>query len=179
MNVPNALSLLRIAMVPAFVGVFFSGLPNAHRWAGLIFLLAAFTDMLDGRIARKYNKITRLGRVLDPLADKLMTAAALVCIIISKMIPLWIFIVFAIKEILMGLGSVILYKYIDDVPPSNILGKASTVVFFTSCLVMMLFEVPPTAATVVMTCALALTLIAFVGYALNMFRLLAEKKAAH
>lgn len=179
MNVPNALSLLRIAMVPAFAGVFFSDLPHAHRWAGLIFLLAALTDMLDGRIARKYNKITRLGRVLDPLADKLMTAAALLCIMISKLIPLWIFIVFAVKEILMGLGSVVLYRHIDDVPPSNILGKASTVVFFTSCLVMMLFEIPPKAATIVMTCALALTLIAFVGYALNMFRLISEKRTAH
>lgn len=178
MNVPNALSLLRMVMVPAFVGVFFSDLPHAHRWAGLIFMLAAFTDMLDGRIARKYNLITRLGRILDPLADKLMTAAALVCIIISKLIPLWIFIVFAVKEVLMGIGSLVLYKHIDDVPPSNILGKTSTVVFFTSCLVMMMFDVPPNIATIVMTCALALTVIAFISYAMSMFRLLSEKRAA-
>ena len=179
MNLPNALSILRLVMVPAFVGVFFSDIPHAHQFAGLIFLLAAITDMLDGRIARKYNQITRLGRILDPLADKLMTAAALVCIIIAKIIPLWIFIVFAVKEILMGIGSIVLYKHIDDVPPSNIVGKASTVVFFTACLVMMLFEIPRTAATIVMTCALTLTLVAFTGYAMTMMKLLREKKAAH
>lgn len=176
MNLPNALSLLRLVMVPAFVGVFFSDVPHAHRWAGVIFLLAAITDMLDGKIARKYNKITRLGRVLDPLADKLMTAAALVCIVISDVIPLWIFIVYAAKELAMLIGSIVLYKHIDDVPPSNYLGKTSTVVFFASCLAMMMFEVPKTAATIVMSCALALTLAAAVVYGLKMLNLIKESK---
>ncbi len=177
MNLPNALSLLRLVMVPSFVGVFFSDIPHAHRWAGVIFLVAAITDMLDGRIARKYNKITRLGRVLDPLADKLMTAAALVCIFVADIIPLWIFIVYAAKEFLMMIGSIVLYKHIDDVPPSNYLGKTSTVVFFASCLAMMMFEIPKTAATIVMSCALALTLAAFIVYGMKMLRLIRESKA--
>lgn len=178
MNIPNALSLLRLIMVPVFVAVFFSDIPHAHRIAGVIFLVAALTDMLDGRIARKYNMITRLGRILDPLADKLMTAAALVCIVIDGVIPLPIFIIFAAKEILMGIGSVVLYKYIDDVPPSNILGKLATVVFFASCLVMMMFDIPELAATIVMSCALALTLAAFASYAVSMAKLLRAKKAS-
>lgn len=178
MNLPNALSLLRLVMVPAFVGVFFSDVPHAHRWAGVIFLAAAITDMLDGKIARKYNKITRLGRVLDPLADKLMTAAALVCIVVADIIPLWIFIVYAVKEFSMMIGSIVLYRHIDDVPPSNYLGKTSTVVFFASCLAMMMFEIPKTAATVVMSCALALTLAAFVVYGLKMLRLIRENNRA-
>lgn len=179
MNVPNFLSLLRLAMVPVFVVVFFSDDPNAHRYAGLIFLLAALTDMLDGKIARKYNLITRLGRILDPLADKLMTAAALVCIIVDGIIPLWIFIVFAIKESLMGIGSIVLYKKIDDVPPSNIIGKSATVVFFASCLAMMLFQIPKTAATIVMSGALLLTLVAFVSYCRMMYKLVTNKKTAN
>lgn len=178
MNLPNALSLLRLVMVPAFVGVFFSDVPHAHRWAGVIFLAAAITDMLDGKIARKYNKITRLGRVLDPLADKLMTAAALVCIVVADIIPLWIFIVYAVKEFSMMIGSIVLYRHIDDVPPSNYLGKTSTVVFFASCLAMMMFEIPKTAATVVMSCALALTLAAFVVYGMKMLRLIRESNRA-
>ncbi len=176
MNVPNLLSLLRLVLVPVFAIVFFADIPYAHQIAGGIFLLAALTDALDGRIARKLNQITMLGRILDPLADKLMTGAALVCIIIDGTIPLWIFIVYGAKELTMLAGSLVLYKRIVDVPPSNILGKAATVVFFASCLAMMFFDVPNPAATIVMSVALALTLVAFFGYCRMMLRILKNQK---
>jgi len=175
MNIPNALSMIRLALVPVFVMVYFSDLPNAHRLAGLVFVCAAFTDMLDGIIARKFNMITRLGRLLDPLADKTMTAAALVCVIIEGIIPLWVFIVFAAKEVLMGVGTIVMYKRAKDVMPSNIVGKIATTLFFASCLVLMIFEIPKLAATIMISAALLLTMVALVVYGIQVYGLIFKK----
>ncbi|MDR1668384.1 MAG: CDP-alcohol phosphatidyltransferase family protein [Oscillospiraceae bacterium] len=140
MNTPNALSLLRLCAVPLVPVVYFSSLPGANRWAALIYLAASATDILDGYIARKYNLITRLGRILDPLADKLMAFCVLVCLIVDKHLPVWAGIVVFFKEICMGLGALVVYKKISDVPPSNILGKLSTTVFFSVCFLIMVFQ---------------------------------------
>ena len=75
MTVPNALSLFRLILVPVFAVVFFGSGPNAHRDAALIYLVAFLTDVADGWIARHFNQISKLGRILDPAADKLMTSA--------------------------------------------------------------------------------------------------------
>lgn len=138
-NVPNLLSCFRILLVPAFILAFFSGHPHAYLWAVSIFLLAGITDVLDGRIARKYNQITMLGRILDPLADKLMVFSALICLTVRKLIPLWLALLFLAKELLQLLGSAVLFKKIRDVPPSNIIGKAGTFLFYVAIAVMLLF----------------------------------------
>lgn len=84
MNLPNKLSLLRICMVPLFVAAFF--LP--YFWGAWIavglFILAAATDFLDGYIARKYNMVTDLGKLLDPIADKVLVCAALFCVVATN-----------------------------------------------------------------------------------------------
>lgn len=81
MNIPNSLSLARICLIPLFVAAFF--LPYAWGvWAALaIFLICCFTDFLDGYIARKYNMVTDLGKLLDPIADKILVCAALFCVV--------------------------------------------------------------------------------------------------
>lgn len=84
MNLPNKLSLLRICLIPFFVAAYF--LP--FWWGAIvavgIFILAAFTDFLDGHIARKYNLVTDLGKLLDPIADKILVCAALFCLAASN-----------------------------------------------------------------------------------------------
>ena len=126
-NIPNLLSLLRLILVPMFCVAFFSGGEHAHMIAGLIFLAASATDMLDGYLARRLNQITRLGRILDPLADKLMTATALISLFVAGMIPLWIGAVFVIKEIFMLIGGIRLYRRMSDMPPSNIVDIAAEI----------------------------------------------------
>lgn len=175
MNIPNIISLVRLAMVPVFVAVFFSDSPDAHRNAGFIFIFASITDALDGFIARKYDMITRLGRILDPLADKLMTFAALICITVVKIVPVWIIIVFFAKEFLMGLGALLMYKRIDDVLPSNMLGKFAAVTFFVFCVVLMIFKIPRPISTLMMTVALILTVFAFIFYAIRFFKTVKKK----
>jgi len=172
MNIPNALSLLRLCLVPVFAWVFFLPDPNAHRWAALIYALAFATDVADGYIARKYDLITKLGRVLDPLADKLMTFTVIVCICLVEVIPKWAVVVFFCKELAMALGGLLMYRRVKDVQPSNWLGKASTGVFFVVLAALVLFPIPKPWSTVLITLALALTLAALVRYAADFLKLM-------
>ncbi len=177
MNVPNFLSLLRLAMVPLFCVVFFQPSEDAHLWAAAIYALASLTDVLDGWIARHFDQITRLGRVLDPLADKLMTFSVIVCITVADIIPLWAVVIFFCKEALMGLGALSMYRKVDDVIPSNYLGKASTATFFVVCLALMLFpQIPRTWATVMIGLALVLTIAAALVYLWNYLAVTGKRK---
>ncbi len=90
MNLPNKLSILRIVMVPLFVVAYFLAFDWSPYVALAIFILAALTDMLDGYIARKYNLVTDLGKLLDPIADKILVCAALFCIAVSNPLRLGI-----------------------------------------------------------------------------------------
>ncbi len=165
MNVPNTLSLLRLAMVPVFAALFFQPFPEARYWAALVYALAFLTDIADGYIARRFNQITRLGRILDPLADKLMTFTVIICITTAGSIPVWAVVVFFLKEAAMGLGAMSLLHKIDDVMPSNWLGKVSTGVFFVVCAALVLFpSIPHSWATGMISAALLLTVFSFLYY---------------
>jgi len=101
MNLPNRLTMLRMLMIPVFVVVLLSHLiaPPINRYiAVLIFMAASFTDYLDGHIARKYNLVTNFGKFMDPLADKLLVASALISMVSLKQIPAWIVIIIISRE---------------------------------------------------------------------------------
>ena len=100
MNVPNLLSLIRLALVPIFPVVFFGNHKYSYIYALLVYALASFTDVLDGFIARRYNMVSRTGRILDPLADKLMAFTVLTCIAAARIVPFWAVIIFFCKEAL-------------------------------------------------------------------------------
>lgn len=178
MSIPNLLSLLRLVLVPVFAVVFFQPAPDAHRWAVLIYLTAFLTDVADGWIARHFNQITKLGRILDPLADKLMTFTVIVCITAAGIIPLWAVVVFFLKEAAMGVGALSMYHKTEDVIPSNWLGKVSTGVFFVVCAALVLFPgIPSSWATGLITLALVLTILAFVSYLLQYLSLTGRRKS--
>lgn len=81
MNLPNKLTVLRVIMVPFFVAAMLLDIPGRWIWALVLFAAASLTDMLDGKIARKYNLVTNFGKFMDPLADKVLVMAALICFI--------------------------------------------------------------------------------------------------
>ena len=177
MNVPNLLSLFRLALVPVFAAVFFTPEPEARYWAAGIYALAFVTDVADGWIARHFNQVTRLGRILDPLADKLMTFTVIICITAAGIIPLWAVVVFFLKEAAMGVGALSMFHKIDDVMPANWLGKTSTGVFFIVCAALVLFPaIPKNWATVMISVALALTVAAFLYYLWIYLSVLGKKK---
>lgn len=88
MNLPNKISCVRIALLPVFIFFYLATfIPCNYLIAGIIFAIAAFTDFLDGKIARKYNLVTNLGKFLDPIADKLIVMAALILVTVDGTIP--------------------------------------------------------------------------------------------
>jgi len=174
MNIPNALSIFRIALVPLFVAVYFGGHSHAHMLATGIFLLAGATDVIDGHLARKLGQVTLLGRVLDPLADKLMVLAALVCCTVSGYIPLWAVILFAAKESAQALLSFLLFRKIKEVPASNIVGKAGTVLFYITIAVNIVFEVPAPFSLALLSVSLGCIFAALVTYVIRGVRISRE-----
>lgn len=104
MNLPNKLTLFRVILIPFFVffllAPFFPGYGNYIAIA--IFIVASLTDMLDGKIARKYNLVTNFGKFMDPLADKLLVCSALICLIELQMLPSWIVIIIIAREFIIS-----------------------------------------------------------------------------
>ena len=176
MNLPNALSLFRLFLVPVYLVVFFSTLPHAHLLAATIFIVAGLTDILDGYIARKYNMITRLGRILDPLADKFMVWAALISLSVSRIIPVFVSILYFLKEILMGIGGLLVWRRLKDIPGSNIWGKTSTLLFFVAIACSILFDLSGWVVWLLFGPALILMLVAFVQYVQRGIHILKENK---
>ena len=164
--VPNLLSVLRICLVPVFVYSYLSDPNDIKINAIIIYAIASFSDVLDGYIARKFQASSSLGKILDPLGDKLMLIAVLVCITIDGIIPLWVIIVAFVKELLIAIGGFVIHRTVKTpMPQSNILGKASTFVFFLVCMILMIFRnIPEPAATGLITFAILFMLIALAGY---------------
>ena len=101
MNVPNLLSISRILAVPVFIVLMLEPTPSRALWAGIVFALASVTDWIDGYLARKWGQITKVGKLLDPLADKILIASALIMLvnIDADIVPAWMVIVIIGREI--------------------------------------------------------------------------------
>lgn len=137
MNLPNKLTLLRIAMVPLFMVALLMNTPEARIVAAVLFGIASFTDMLDGKIARKHNLVTNFGKLMDPLADKILTAAAMVCMVQLGDLAGWIVVVVLFREYaITGLRSVAASENI--VVAASMWGKIKTVCQMVALFLLML-----------------------------------------
>lgn len=143
MNLPNKLTLFRVIIVPFFVFFMcFSAIPFRFLYATVLFGLASLTDLLDGKIARKYNLITDFGKFLDPLADKVLVAAALVCFIELKWTSAWVVFVILTREFLVsGIRLVAASSPKKAVIPANIWGKLKTAVTMIAMAVILVLAV--------------------------------------
>ena len=146
-HIPNILSSLRIIMVGIFAWLFLTAFPDhtvRYWWALGVFVLAFFTDVLDGFLARRFNWITPVGKLLDPLADKLMMITALVVILIGKArqnnlftVYLILVILVAVKEMLAVIGGMIMLRH-HKVAYSDWYGKTATGLFTIGVVLTML-----------------------------------------
>jgi len=163
--IPNAISVFRICLVPVFIAVYFSDERDTKVYAILIYAIAAFSDFLDGFLARRLQASTNLGKLLDPMGDKLMTIGVMVCITIDGLFPIWAVLIAGIKEICMAIGGFVVHKVAHlEIPPSNIIGKVSTVVFFLVCVTVMAFDLPDAAVIAMISGAIGLALLTFASY---------------
>ncbi|WP_198659345.1 CDP-alcohol phosphatidyltransferase family protein [Nocardiopsis sp. FIRDI 009] len=123
-TIPNLLSMLRLVGVPVFLWLVLG--PRADWWALLVLAFAGLSDWLDGKIARAWNQTSRLGTVLDPLADRLYIFAALLGLVVRGIIPWWLMGILVLRDVLI-LGALPLLRHFGYGPlPVNFAGKAAT-----------------------------------------------------
>ncbi len=140
MNLPNQLTLLRLILTFVFMGVLsVPAFPCAKTLALLIFSVAAFTDFLDGYLARKYNLITNFGKLMDPLADKILMCAGFVLLIALGHMPAWIVVVILSREFLVT-GLRLVASAEGKVLAAEGLGKYKTIFQIVTILYFLLFE---------------------------------------
>jgi cardiolipin synthase (CMP-forming) len=137
LNLPNILTLLRIIIIPFFT---IAILNKLYVLAIVLFSLGAISDVLDGYIARKYDLVSEFGKVADPIADKLMQFAALLSLTINGDIPVLIIVIIGTKELIMGIGTIILFKKKQTFNAANWYGKITTILIYAA-VVLLLFEI--------------------------------------
>ena len=154
MNLPNKLTLLRIILIPVFMVVLYWGFPGATWVALAIFIIASLTDMLDGKIARKYNLVTDFGKFADPLADKMLVTAAMLWFVEIGQMPAWAVLIVVIREFAVsGLRMVAADK--GRVIAAGWSGKVKTASTMV-CIVLML--IPPVAREISSLCVAVIVL---------------------
>ena len=161
-NLPNIISFFRLLLIPVVIICFI----NRENYAALaVFAIAGLSDILDGYIARKYNAITELGKIIDPLADKGMIVAVLYMMTAQGMLHIWLPILITLKELVMFFGSLILYRK-KVVISARWFGKAATAVITACVVTILLFDahIAPTWKTAIQAAAVIFALFAFVKY---------------
>jgi cardiolipin synthase len=142
MNAPNLITISRFFLIPLFLLLFFSDLPQANLLSFLVLLLAGFSDMLDGYLARKKGQITDIGKLLDPLADKVMMLSVIFAFVLDQRISWLAAGVFIFRDVGMIVTSAFFhFKGKIKVPAANLLGKATTV-FYYIVFLMIMFKWP-------------------------------------
>ena len=168
-HLPNILTILRLILVPVFPLVYFSGHPRNQMLALSVYIVASITDFFDGFIARRFHLVSKVGTVLDPLADKLMLLVVLFSLSASGALPLWVFVFVAVKETFMIVtGAYMYFRKEKMVIPSNMYGKLATFLFFIAIPLVILWPGVPAVFGVIML-ALLLKLLALVQYARHYF----------
>ena len=142
-HIPNILSVIRILLVPVFVFLYV----GEHRYSAVaVFVIAGLTDVVDGYIARKYNFITNVGKVLDPFADKLMQFTALLCLYFNPanptvhIVPWWMPAIYFLKEITTLIGAIFVFRKVKVVVKSHIFGILAT--FFVFAFISVIIALP-------------------------------------
>jgi CDP-diacylglycerol--glycerol-3-phosphate 3-phosphatidyltransferase len=176
LNLPNVLTVLRILLVPVLVAALLVETPNGDTIAAIVFALAAITDTLDGYIARSRRTITTFGKVMDPIADKLLIAAALIALVDKGRVAAWVAMVIIAREF--AVSSLRVYAAAEGaIIPASILGKIKTVTQVAA--VMALIAAPNADATWVQALVyltVVATVVSGVDYFLNVRREIEEAR---
>ena len=177
MNLPNKLTTLRVIMIPFFV--FFllwqNGENRTFRMIALaLFIIASLTDLLDGKIARKYNLVTNFGKFMDPLADKLLVCSALICLIELNALPAWMVIIIISREFIIS-GFRLIASDNGVVIAASYWGKFKTTFQMVS-VVLLILDIQALAfvTTICVWIALVLTIVSLVDYIYKNHKILTE-----
>ena len=187
-TIPNLLSLIRILLIPVFAYLFYN---DEKIWSVVVLALSGLSDTFDGQIARKFNQVSALGKVLDPVADKLTQITIAVMLLIdfkaaeNTMIQAfgWVFLVFLIKEAVMIIGGLIMLLLNIRPGAAEFWGKAATLVFYVGMVLIIAFgpevgalnsivgfELPAVVTGIIVVVSAIMTIAAFLSYMPETFR---------
>ena len=169
LNAPNILTLVRISLVPVLVAVLLSALPDADLLAAVVFVVASATDALDGWIARRRSMVTAFGKLMDPLADKLLITAALVSLVALYRLDAWVAMVIIAREFAVtGLRQVAVEQ--GHVIPAGGWGKVKTVMQIAMVLALIAVDGSPAWVDVLVWATVAVTVISGADYFFGFLR---------
>ena len=170
-TIPNLLSLFRIILVPVYVTIYLNATDiRDYYLAGGILAVSCLTDMVDGMIARHFNMISTVGKVLDPMADKVTQLALTICLSIRYPVLLYVLILFLAKEIFQVIAALINLRRGKMLPGALMAGKLCTTVLFVSLILLVLFPgISPAVVNAITLTDCAALLIAFISYILAFF----------
>lgn len=188
-TIPNWLSFIRIGAIPVFMALFLKGY---HLTAVIVMALAALTDLFDGKIARKYNMVSNLGKILDPIADKLSQMSIVVVLLVTYWDnPIkYLFGFFIVKEVIMLAGGALLLSKGMRPTAAEIWGKIATNVFYIAMIFVLAFgengalceitgfTLPNTVTWILVGITAVATLVSLLGYAPGFIKQIKENKQA-
>lgn len=187
-TIPNLLSVIRILLIPVFAYLFYN---DEKIWAVAILAISGLTDTFDGQIARRFNQVSALGKILDPVADKLTQITIAIMLLIdfraaeNEMIRAfgWVFLVFLIKEAVMIVGGLIMILLNIRPGAAEIWGKAATLIFYVGMVIIIAFgpevgalnavvgfELPAIVTGIIVVISAIMTILAFLSYMPETYR---------
>jgi len=177
LNIPNTLTMLRILAVPVVVVALLAEVPNGDLWAGIVFAIAACTDGLDGYIARRRDQVTTFGKLMDPLADKLLIVAALVSLVSLGRLEAWIAMVIIARELAVtGLRAVAVEQGV--VISASWLGKLKTALQVAAIIALIAVDPATLAVDLLVYAMLAITVISGADYFFGVRRRIEKERRA-
>ena len=178
LNVPNVLTVVRILLVPVLVVALLVETPNGSALAALVFAIAALTDGLDGYIARSRGSVTTFGKVMDPIADKLLIAAALISLVSLGRLDAWVAMVIIAREFAVS-GLRIAAGQQGAIIPASHLGRAKTIVQVVAVMALIAADDPDAAwAQALVYAMVVITVASGIDYFLNVRKRIEETSRA-
>ena len=176
LNAPNVLTLVRISLIPVLVAVLLSALPDADLLAAVVFVIASATDALDGWIARRRSMVTAFGKLMDPLADKLLITAALVSLVALYRLDAWVAMVIIAREFAVtGLRMLAIEQ--GHVIPASFWGKLKTTSQVAMVLALIWADRPAAWIDVLIYVTVAITVVSGADYFYGLRKLFDEDAA--
>lgn len=175
LTIPNLLSTIRILLIPVIVWLY--NVQQLYEWTIFVILVSGATDMIDGYIARHFNKISDFGKILDPVADKLTQLAIIICLLSRYKLLYALIIIFVVKELLMLLLGFIVFKKDDSVNSARWFGKANTVILYMTMMILIMFPgIPLVAANILIVVSAVMIIGSFILYIRFYNKILAKNK---
>jgi cardiolipin synthase (CMP-forming) len=141
LTIPNLVSFARLAGVPLFLYLVLG--PHEDGWAVVVLAVGGTSDWVDGFLARRLNQTSRLGELLDPLADRLYIVATVIALTIRDVVPLWFTLALLARELVLGVCLLVLRRYGYGPPPVHYVGKSATFILLLALPILLLLKVSP------------------------------------